>query len=78
MSYGLLSAFCWGISTLLAALAARRIGALRTAVTAAVSSAYPVIPLIGGLLIFRERLMRLQVGGAMLILAGLVLLGFGS
>jgi drug/metabolite transporter (DMT)-like permease len=48
------------------------------AVTAAVSSAYPVIPLIGGLLIFRERLMRLQVGGAMLILAGLVLLGFGS
>jgi len=48
------------------------------AVTAAVSSAYPVIPLIGGLLIFRERLMCLQVGGAVLILAGLVLLGFGS
>jgi drug/metabolite transporter (DMT)-like permease len=48
------------------------------AVTAAVSSAYPVIPLIGGLLIFRERLMRQQIGGAMLILAGLILLGFGS
>ena len=48
------------------------------AVTAAVSSAYPVIPLIGGLVIFRERLMRLQVGGAVLMLAGLVLLGFGS
>ncbi len=48
------------------------------AVTAAVSSAYPVIPLIGGLLVFRERLMRLQVGGAVLILAGLILLGFGS
>jgi len=32
----------------------------------------------GHLLIFRERLMRLQVGGAVLILAGLVLLGFGS
>ena len=129
MSYGLLSALSWGISTLLAAVAARRIGALRTvrsiwagwsrwwsrggamvillgllatplrgapagrlapgtrlgpragltdaaglvfftrgdqvglvAVTAAVSSAYPVIPLIGGLLFFRERLMRLQVG----------------
>ena len=30
--------------------------------TAAVSSAYPVIPLISGLLIFRERLMRVQVG----------------
>jgi drug/metabolite transporter (DMT)-like permease len=48
------------------------------AVTAAVSSAYPVIPLIGGLLIFRERLMRQQVGGAALIVAGLILLGVGS
>ena len=48
------------------------------AVTAAASSAYPVIPLIGGLLIFRERLLRQQVGGAALILAGLILLGFGS
>lgn len=48
------------------------------AVTAAVSSAYPVIPLIGGLLIFRERLIRQQIGGAILILAGLILLGFGS
>jgi drug/metabolite transporter (DMT)-like permease len=48
------------------------------AVTAAVSSAYPVIPLIGGLLLFRERLRSQQVGGAMLILAGLILLGLGS
>ena len=48
------------------------------AITAAVSSAYPVIPLIGGLLLFRERLMRWQAGGAVLILAGLVLLGLGS
>ena len=48
------------------------------AVTAAVSSAYPVIPLVGGLLIFRERLLSQQVGGAILILAGLILLGLGS
>jgi drug/metabolite transporter (DMT)-like permease len=48
------------------------------AVTAAVSSAYPAIPLIGGLLFFRERLMRWQAGGTILILAGLVLLGLGS
>ncbi len=32
MSYGLLSALSWGISRLLAAVAARRIGALRTVV----------------------------------------------
>ena len=43
------------------------------AVTAAVSSAYPVIPLIGGVLVFRERLARQQIGGTILILAGLVL-----
>jgi drug/metabolite transporter (DMT)-like permease len=48
------------------------------AVTAAISSAYPVIPLVGGVLVFHERLMRQQVGGAILIVAGLVLLGFGS
>jgi drug/metabolite transporter (DMT)-like permease len=48
------------------------------AVTAAVSSAYPVIPLVGGLLIFRERLLPQQVGGAILILGGLILLGLGS
>jgi drug/metabolite transporter (DMT)-like permease len=48
------------------------------AVTAAVSSAYPIIPLVGGLLLFRERLQRQQAGGAVLILAGLVLLGLGS
>jgi drug/metabolite transporter (DMT)-like permease len=48
------------------------------AVTAAVSSAYPVIPLVGGLLLFRERMAGQQIGGAILILAGLVLLGLGS
>jgi drug/metabolite transporter (DMT)-like permease len=48
------------------------------AITAAVSSAYPVIPLVGGLLLFRERMAGQQIGGTILILAGLVLLGLGS
>jgi len=48
------------------------------AVTAAVSSAYPIIPLIGGVLVFREWLARQQIGGTILILAGLILLGLGS
>jgi drug/metabolite transporter (DMT)-like permease len=48
------------------------------AITGAVSSAYPVIPLIGGLFLFRERLRRQQLSGALLMLTGLVLLGIGS
>jgi hypothetical protein len=32
MSYGLLSALSWGVSTLMAAAAARLIGALRTVI----------------------------------------------
>jgi len=32
MTYGLLAALSWGVSTLLAAVAARRIGTLRTVV----------------------------------------------
>jgi drug/metabolite transporter (DMT)-like permease len=47
-------------------------------ITAAVSSAYPVIPLLGGLVLLRERMAGRQAGGAALILAGLVLLGLGS
>jgi drug/metabolite transporter (DMT)-like permease len=43
-----------------------------------VSSAYLVIPLVGGLLLFRERMAGQQIGGTILILAGLVLLGLGS
>ncbi len=48
------------------------------AITAAVSSAYPVVPLLGGLILMRERLLARQIGGVALILAGLVLLGLGS
>ena len=45
------------------------------AITAAASSAYPVIPLIGGLVLLHERMTRWQAIGAALILTGLVLLG---
>lgn len=47
-------------------------------VTAAVSSAYPVIPLLGGLVLLRERMAGRQAGGVALLLTGLVLLGAGS
>lgn len=72
---GLVSAIsaCYG-----GVIALPSVSLLHERLTAAVSSAYPVIPLIGGLPFFRERLMRQQFGGALLILAGLVLLGFGS
>jgi drug/metabolite transporter (DMT)-like permease len=43
------------------------------AVTAAVSSTYPVIPLALGLVVFRERLSTLQVLGICVAVAGLTL-----
>jgi drug/metabolite transporter (DMT)-like permease len=44
-------------------------------VTAAVSSMYPVIPLVAGLFMFAERLGRRQLLGIILIIAGLVTIG---
>ena len=48
------------------------------AITAAASSAYPVIPLIGGVVLLHERMARWQAAGVALLLAGLVLLGASS
>lgn len=47
----------------------------QVAVTAAVSSVYPVIPLAAGLALFGERLRASQLLGVALVVAGLVLLG---
>jgi drug/metabolite transporter (DMT)-like permease len=49
----------------------------QVAVTAAVSSVYPVIPLVGGVLLFGEHLTRRQLAGVVGIIAGLVLIGLG-
>jgi drug/metabolite transporter (DMT)-like permease len=49
----------------------------QVAVTAAVSSVYPVIPLVGGVLLFGEHLTRRQLTGVLGIIAGLVLIGLG-
>src|SRR5712671_4787372 len=69
MSYGLLSALSWGISTLLAAVAARRIGALRTVVIGEVAglAGYWTLFLLGH---FSLR----GVGGSawLLVLAGVI------
>jgi drug/metabolite transporter (DMT)-like permease len=52
-------------------------GAGQVAVTAAVSSVYPVIPLVGGVLLFGEHLTRRQLTGVAGIIVGLVLIGVG-
>ena len=52
-------------------------GAGQIAVTAAVSSVYPVIPLVGGVVLFSEHLTRRQLIGVAGIIAGLVLIGLG-
>ena len=64
MSYGLLSALSWGISTLLAAVAARRIGALRTVVIGEVAGLAGYLTLLAGrpLLAARRRRQRLAAG----------------
>ena len=48
------------------------------AVTAAVSSLYPIIPLAAGLVVFHERLRWRQVLGVACIVAGLVMIGLGK
>jgi drug/metabolite transporter (DMT)-like permease len=49
----------------------------QVALTAAVSSVFPAIPLIAGLVMFGEQLGRRQLLGVTLIIAGLVMIGLG-
>ena len=49
----------------------------QVAVTAAVSSLYPIIPLAAGRVVFRERLRWRQVLGVACIIAGLVMISLG-
>jgi drug/metabolite transporter (DMT)-like permease len=76
------SGFVWaaaaGLTDAAGLLAFSRGGAVgQVAVTAAVSSVYPVIPLVAGLALFGERLGRRQLAGVGCIVAGLVLIGLG-
>jgi drug/metabolite transporter (DMT)-like permease len=67
-----------GLTDVVGLLAFARGGQVgQVAVTAAVSSVYPAIPLVGGLVMFGEQLGRRQVLGITLIIAGLVLIGLG-
>jgi drug/metabolite transporter (DMT)-like permease len=50
----------------------------QVAITAAVSSTYPVIPLAAGLLLFRERLSALQVFGICVAVTGLTLVSLST
>jgi drug/metabolite transporter (DMT)-like permease len=50
----------------------------QVAITAAVSSTYPVIPLAAGLVLFRERLSAFQVLGVCVTVTGLTLVGMSS
>ena len=68
-----------GLTEALALVAFARGGqAGQVAITAAVSSTYPVIPLAAGLLLFRERLSGLQVFGICVAVAGLTLVSMSS
>jgi len=80
---GTSSGWAWaaaaGLTDVLGVLAFARGGQEgQVAVTAAVSSVYPVIPLAAGITLFGERLTWRQGMGVGLIVAGLVLLGLVS
>jgi drug/metabolite transporter (DMT)-like permease len=73
---GLTWAVAAGLTDAVGLLAFARGGQIgRVAVTAAVSSVYPVIPLVAGLVMFAERLGRRQLLGIILIITGLVMIG---
>lgn len=83
LPHGGLSGMAWAIAAGLAeagALIAFARGgqAGQVAVTAAVSSTYPVIPLAAGLVLFRERLSPLQVLGVCVTVTGLTLVGMSG
>jgi uncharacterized membrane protein len=72
---GLMWAGAAGLTEVAALLAFARGGQVgEVAVTAAVSSLYPVLALAGGIVIFRERLSGRQVVGVSCIAAGVVML----
>ena len=75
---GVIWAAAAGLTDVVGLLAFSRGGqAGQVAVTAAVSSVYPVIPLVAGILLFGEQLTRRQLAGVAGIIAGLVLIGLG-
>jgi drug/metabolite transporter (DMT)-like permease len=65
-----------GLTDIVGVMAFARGGqAAQIAITSAVSSIYPIIPLAAGIAMFDERLGRRQVLGVGLIVVGLILLG---
>lgn len=76
---GVMWAVAAGLAEAVALVAFARGGqAGQVAITAAVSSTYPVIPLAVGLVLFRERLSTLQVLGICVAVAGLTLVSMSS
>jgi drug/metabolite transporter (DMT)-like permease len=77
---GSVPGFLWagaaGLTDVVGLLAFARGGQVgQVALTAAVSSVFPVIPLVAGLVFFGEHLTARQVAGVAAIIAGLVLIG---
>jgi drug/metabolite transporter (DMT)-like permease len=75
---GLIWATAAGLTDAVGLLAFARGGQSgQVALTAAVSSVFPAIPLVAGLIMFGEQLGRRQLLGVTLIIAGLVMIGLG-
>jgi len=73
---GMIWATAAGLTDVIGLLAFARGGQSgQVALTAAVSSIFPAIPLVAGLVMFGERLRQQQLLGVILIIAGLVMIG---
>jgi uncharacterized membrane protein len=73
---GVIWAAAAGLTDAVGLLAFSRGGQVgQVAVTAAVSSVFPAIPLVAGLLMFGEHLSRRQLSGVSVIVVGLVMIG---
>jgi drug/metabolite transporter (DMT)-like permease len=49
----------------------------QVAVVSAVSALFPLVPILGGIVLFHERLSAAQIAGIVIVLSGLFLLGLG-
>lgn len=76
LALGVLAVGVLETASLLAFARGAEVGVI--SIVAAASTVYPVVPILGGVFIFRERLAPTQIGGLAVVVVGLVMLALAS